>query len=245
MKIVANNVAIFQSAFTTNDGLVYLSNLGNFEVHITNSAYNSDVDTILDLPSRLNPSFDATPNVLASLTDSGLIIWNSDSGQKYLTLDIAPDVYFRLSPDGKTIATWNNKSDLISIWDMRHQTKRTVIKVNDVINKVIFSADSELFAVGTHRNKHLIKLWEVNNLQAVYELLGHKDVISGLSFSKDKTLLASSSWDGTIKIWNTKTHQELKTFRSAFQNPIKVEFSPDERSLIALSDAGIEIWCPH
>jgi WD40 repeat protein len=80
--------------------------------------------------------------------------------------------------------------------------------------------------------KHFINLIKINRRFSLFGLLfflvfgfvrieaqkpdliiqtGHSDVISGLAFSPDGTLLASSSYDGTVKIWEVKTGNELRT----------------------------------
>ena len=41
--------------------------------------------------------------------------------------------------------------------------------------------------------------------------LGHAFRISSLDFNKDGNLLASASWDNTVKIWDLKTGQVTRT----------------------------------
>jgi WD40 repeat protein len=47
-----------------------------------------------------------------------------------------------------------------------------------------------------------LQLWDVTNPSAeVREFVGHERLISSLSFSPDGSWLASTSYDGTVRLW--------------------------------------------
>jgi WD40 repeat protein len=77
-------------------------------------------------------------------------------------------------------------------------------------------------------------------------LFGHGHEITGLAFSPDGETLASCSMDGTIKLWNLRTMQEVCTItfdvKPALGKEIGVQgvgFAPDGTSLWAFSRSGI------
>ncbi|MFO0952744.1 MAG: protein kinase [Isosphaeraceae bacterium] len=63
------------------------------------------------------------------------------------------------------------------------------------------------------------------------ELAGHDRSVTGLAFSPDDSLLASSSEDGTIRIWETASGGLRSTLRGPAGNVNSVEFSPDGKRL--------------
>jgi WD40 repeat protein len=88
-----------------------------------------------------------------------------------------------------------------------------------------------------------------NNLQkdllAVKErnrFAGHSAPVMGANFSPDGQMIASASWDNTIKLWNT-AGQNLKTFRGHTAELWNVVFSPDGQMLAsASSDQTVKLW---
>jgi WD40 repeat protein len=72
---------------------------------------------------------------------------------------------------------------------------------------------------------------------------GHSVGVTGLSFSPDGKTLASSSDDGTIRLWSVEPGQQIQTIPGQGYPFWNVSFSPDEKTLVAVSDdAKVEIW---
>jgi WD40 repeat protein len=64
-----------------------------------------------------------------------------------------------------------------------------------------------------------------------------------VDFSRDGKILASASWDGTIKLWNTESGRELRTLAGHGWGVYKAVFSPDGKQLASASrDGTVKIW---
>jgi WD40 repeat protein len=74
-------------------------------------------------------------------------------------------------------------------------------------------------------------------------LSGHTSEVWGVSFSPDGRLLASCSWDQTIRLWQMPDGKPLVTL-SGHTGPVGgVSFSPDGRLLASCSgDQTIRLW---
>lgn len=72
---------------------------------------------------------------------------------------------------------------------------------------------------------------------------GHAAPVVAIAFSPDGRLLASGSIDTTIKLWETTTWRELRTF-SGHTAPVRwVAFSPDGRWLASgANDKTVRLW---
>ncbi|RLD78839.1 MAG: hypothetical protein DRJ10_09710, partial [Bacteroidetes bacterium] len=42
--------------------------------------------------------------------------------------------------------------------------------------------------------------------------LGHSSLVNSVAFSPDGKYIATGSWDNTVKLWNSQTGQEIRTF---------------------------------
>src|SRR5437016_14407079 len=63
-------------------------------------------------------------------------------------------------------------------------------------------------------------------LPGVSVLAGHSDLITGVSFSPDGRLLASSSCDKTIRLWNVATRRTVRTLKGHNAALFSVAFDP-------------------
>ncbi len=72
---------------------------------------------------------------------------------------------------------------------------------------------------------------------------GHADWVTGVSYSPDGRRIASASLDGTIKLWDATTGQEILTLRGHASQLFGISYSPDGRTLLAgCYDGTLKVW---
>lgn len=112
------------------------------------------------------------------------------------------------------------------------------------IASLALSPDGRILAYGNY-NDNFIHLVDVPGGEEIMTLKGHTTAVSSLAFSSDGQLLASTGTvhlppdeDGTVRIWDVKTGEQLAVFETSGIN--KLAFSPD--SILLGGDAAAEPW---
>jgi dipeptidyl aminopeptidase/acylaminoacyl peptidase len=119
--------------------------------------------------------------------------------------------------------------------------ERAVIQVaNSEVQHVAFSPDGKYFAAATGESK--VEVWEVANEQR----RTLKQFATGLSFSRDGTLLALSNQGPTpsVAVYDPATVQLVQTVYTAKpqEGAQAVTFSPDGSTLAAITGETVRLW---
>jgi WD40 repeat protein len=80
---------------------------------------------------------------------------------------------------------------------------------------VSFNLQRNLVAAGTANNQGIIYVWNFINGEQLSILRGHKGRITGISFSSDGNLMATSSYDNSVRLWHL---DDLKTLPIVFDD---------------------------
>lgn len=77
----------------------------------------------------------------------------------------------------------------------------------------------------------------------VVSLEAHKTKISLISISRVGNYFASTSDDGTVKLWNSQKYKSIASVSAHKSNILFIAFSPDDRYLISVGeDKVIKLW---
>lgn len=155
-----------------------------------------------------------------------------------------------ISADSKTVAVLTSDGS-IHIFDVDSAAETQTLALEDFSEYggvlAFCTEDSSLLAVSNYDTSD-IQIWNLETGELVSTLTGHLTdedgtlTVNSLAFSPDSTLLASASYDNTVRLWDVFTGDELVSLDSP-NGPAVVVFSPDGTHLAA-SDAsgGIQLW---
>ncbi|KAI5417942.1 hypothetical protein KIW84_042538 [Lathyrus oleraceus] len=106
------------------------------------------------------------------------------------------------------------------------------------VNYVAYSSDSQLLATGADDNK--VKNWRLLDV-----LSGHEAPVHGLVFSPTNVVLASSSWDKTVWLWDVFDRIGAVETWPRTHDVLTIAYHPDERQLACSTlDGQIHFWDP-
>ena len=191
----------------------------------------------------LNVAFSPDGQVLAASSEDGIIkLWKRSSIWAQTLQGHGAEVNnVAFSPNGQTLASVS-ADKTIKLWSRSGELLKTLAGHTDVIHGVSFSPDGQTIASASWDKT--IKLWQVADGKLLKTFTGHTGRVYGISFSPNlaKPLLASSSNDGTIKLWNLNGIL-LNTLSGHTDVVHNVRFSPDGQTLASSShDKTVKLW---
>lgn len=111
-------------------------------------------------------------------------------------------------------AVWLDAGDNpIKLWDLNRREERAVLhRDSSAIYRLAFSPDGRTLACGNQRGG-VVELWDVPGARQMTPLRGHTHNTISVTFSPDNKMLVSGSVDGTIRLWDLASRQELPSFK--------------------------------
>ncbi|XP_078264739.1 PWP2 small subunit processome component [Rhinoraja longicauda] len=93
------------------------------------------------------------------------------------------------------------------------------------------------------RDSFEVFVWSMQSGRLLDVLAGHEGPVSGLSFSPTQGILASASWDKTVKLWDMQDSWSTRETLRLGSDGLAVSFRPDGGELaVATLDGNITLW---
>ncbi|XP_019625240.1 PREDICTED: periodic tryptophan protein 2 homolog [Branchiostoma belcheri] len=91
-----------------------------------------------------------------------------------------------------------------------------------------------------------IFVWSMQTGRLLEVLAGHEGPVASLSFSPADAILASASWDKTVRVWDIFEHKGCRETLQLGSDALAVTFRPDGKEVaIAMLSGEIQFWDPH
>jgi WD40 repeat protein len=158
------------------------------------------------------------------------------------TLDIKHTGSIRclaVSPDN--ILASGGYDNFIHLWDLNTGKWLQAIQEFSQVNTVLFKPEVRCNLIISATDQPQIKLWRSNSLEDT--LTGHSERVNALAISHNGKILASSSRDKTIKIWDLDTKTCLAILPGDSGTVTDLVITPDDQTLVSChSDFNIRTW---
>jgi WD40 repeat protein len=155
-----------------------------------------------------------------------------------------------LSPDSKRIATATDST--VQMWDAANgKPVGKLMEHINVVNDVAFSSDGKYLATGCGKlrgrgsqHQNAAYIWEASTGQQVGERISYRDyAVLAVSFSADGKYLAIGNRDGTTRLWQIDSGQEVARLNTGDYSVTAVTFSRDGEYLATAGlDNSARVW---
>lgn len=184
--------------------------------------------------------------------DSKVKLWNTTSGFCFVTFSahIAPvtGVKFFGQGVGKGILSCSLDGTVRAHDMLRYKNFRTLTTPTPVqFTSLAVDSAGEIVCAGAMDPFH-IYVWSLQTGRLLDVLAGHEGPIACLDFtnggnnSTSSSMLASGSWDGTLKLWNIYENQCVETFEHGC-DVLACAFRPDGKEFVTCATNGsIYVW---
>ena len=169
--------------------------------------------------------------------------WDVTTGLECLKLDDSGSVCCAaFSPDGGRIAGGCYDTSVV-LWDAASGARLTALAGHKAgVFAIAFSPDGTRIASAEKGPSDSVKdcdarVWDAATGHCLATLEGHSKGIMSVAFSPDGQRLVTTSWDGTVRIWEAQNGKELLRI-GVFQGSSAV-FSPDGASVCIGASLGI------
>ena len=144
-----------------------------------------------------------------------------------------------ISPDGSHAISGSFDTSAIR-WSLTRNVAEQVMRFHDnAVNAVAWLKDGRVVTAGADAH---IAIWMEGKPKPDKVLDSHSGPIAGLAVSPDGKLLASASWDHSIRLWPLDGGAPW-LLEGNSQNVNGVAFSPDGNELVSAGyDATLRIW---
>jgi WD40 repeat protein len=197
------------------------------------AGYNVGVGQISFSPDGI---FLATANM-----DGVSTIWDVGTSSKVLSLtavEALPPKAIAYSPDGKLLANGGD-AGIVRVWDAERGTELFSRELGGIIHALSFSPDGKYLAAASEDGG--IKVWDAGTGEVVSSPPRQSGMYD-IAFLADGRY-ATAGQDGTTRVWDPLTGQQVLLLAGPNSTVISVDSSPDGKRIITGAyDVSLRIW---
>lgn len=218
IRTFSGHTALIHSIAFSPDGQRIVSGSADQTIRIWNLAPNvsSGVISTTSPIARVAVSSDGRTVLALRRKEKSIALWDIETKQSLGLLDSnTPESSeglqrdMAVTSDGRTAIVPANSGETVAVWDLPNRRLKQILRVfpengTELISLAI-SPDGSRLAVGGASQGN-ISVWDLNKRRLLVTLGGHSVRVFSIAWTPDGTRLISGSSDGTIQIWDSRSH---------------------------------------
>jgi len=226
----------------STDGKILISG-GDQHLHLHDVETGKRIIPSLGIPIAPN-GFDtvavgAKGRKVYSSVDDDLHIWDLDRKEESKVIEENQTIYsLAASPDGKLLGIGMENGEVKLRKAENGQIQRE-IRTGSQVNVLSFSPTGRSIITGG--NNGVASQWALTNGGKIQSFRGHSKKITDIAVAPGGEVFASSSDDGSVRLWSLKTKQPLAMLMIPKEKPASIALVGSARSLIA-SVGKTSVW---
>jgi len=198
----------------------------------TSAAHNKTPTTFPSGPPEVETSNRMTDEAAHPIVRSSIPV------RKFDDLDAVFAV--AVFPDRRRMAT-GSSDGMVRIWDLKHGVLLEELEGHgNAIGDVALSRDGKLIAGSDHGG--YVIAWHGDTGKALTRPFQAHHNRCSLDFSPDDAMLATGSWDCTVKLWSAETWQVQGSPMNCSDQVHCVRYSPCGKLLAVATSSYIQVW---
>eukprot|EP00210_Caulerpa_lentillifera_P000251 g244.t1 len=180
--------------------------------------------------------------------DCKIKVFSMATGFCYITFKehLMPITDVKFLPNGNAMVSASLDGTVRAFDLIRYRNFRTFTAPDPVqFSCLAVDPQGEILAAGS-LDSFQIFVWSIKTGKLLDILAAHEGPVSGLSFNSIQPVLASSSWDKTVKLWDVFSSSRGSTETLLHSHDVTTfTFSPDGKHLAsACLDGSVHFWDP-
>lgn len=224
--------------FEGESGYIFLTHLEDGTVIRKLDLKNNNIPL-----NSVSLAFSPDGQILASITISGVHLWDPKSGNLLRTLDEGPNYYgwtVAFSPDGTQFAYVASEDRAIKVINPQDGALIQSLEGDGLaVWELAFSADGQTLFYGAENGN--IRIRQVSDASLLQTLQGHAYHIRSIVFSPDGKYFATAAEDSTVKVWDTEQQTIVKSIDGFLNRPYGMAVSSDDQFVISASERS-SLW---
>ncbi|XP_016132550.1 periodic tryptophan protein 2 homolog [Sinocyclocheilus grahami] len=180
--------------------------------------------------------------------DGKVKVWNTNSGLCFVTFTEHSSSVTNVAFTSSGFVVVSASLDgTVRAFDLhRYRNFRTMTSPRPAqFSSLAVDSSGELVCAGS-QDSFEIFLWSMQTGRLLEVLSGHEGPVSNLCFSPVQSVLASVSWDKTVRLWDMLDSWETKETLRLTSDGLAVTYRPDGQELaVASLDGEITFWNPQ